>query len=328
LTDEVIDVRPGDELDWARLESYLRDHIDLPPEPMGVAQFAGGHANLTYLLTVGSWRGVLRRPPRGKLAPGAHDMRREYRMLSTLAPVYDRAPHVLHFCDDETVVGATFVIQEARVGLVVRSEVPPELDQGDDVVRRIDHAVLDAAVDLHAVDASDFDDVGRADGFGRRQVDGWLERWHRAEPEHRVPAMDAAAAELARLLPGPQRASVVHNDLKLDNCQFAPGQPDRVTAVFDWDMATVGDPLFDLGALLVSMRTSPLWVLTDDEAAARYGVETTLLEWYLAFATWRTAVVLQQLANRYRDGATKDERLARYAEHVPAYAERALELLQ
>jgi aminoglycoside phosphotransferase (APT) family kinase protein len=123
----------------------------------------------------------------------------------------------------------------------------------------------------------------------------------------------------------------VHNDLKLDNCQFQSEDPDRVTSVFDWDMATTGDPLFDLGSLLVSMQTNPLWVLTADEAADRWsqtsGIDASDLDWYVAFATWRTGMVLQQLANRYLSGDSADERLAQYAQHVATYAARAKELL-
>jgi aminoglycoside phosphotransferase (APT) family kinase protein len=143
--------------------------------------------------------------------------------------------------------------------------------------------------------------------------------------------MTSVADELARTVPSPSRVSVVHNDLKLDNCQFDPAEPGTVHSVFDWDMATLGDPLFDMGSLLVAMGSNPVWELSTDEALARYtersGIDVTGIGWYLAFATWRTAVVVQQLYNRYRSGDSTDDRLAAMGAVVPSLATRAATLL-
>lgn len=327
-------VRPGDELDITSLERHLRDALDVPAAPIEVLQFTAGRANLTYLVRFGDHELVLRRPPRGSLAPGAHDMAREHRVLTRLAPVYARAPRALHFCDDPAVIGAPFVVLERRVGVVVRDHVPAALAHHHEVARRIDLALVDAAADLHALDlhANGLDALGSGEGYARRQVEGWAARGRRAARGESTDAMDAVGRLLLEHLPDPPRRSVVHNDLKLDNCQFHPDDPDMVTAVFDWDMGTIGDPLFDLGLLLVSMQSSPVWVLTPAEAIDRYatrsGIDVAHIDWYRAFAAWRTAVVIQQLHNRYLDGDSTDERLSSLGDAVGASIEAATELLR
>jgi aminoglycoside phosphotransferase (APT) family kinase protein len=336
LTAPVTEVRHGDELDWPRLERHLRSVLDLPAGEMTVRQFTGGRANLTYLLEIAGTRLVLRRPPRGAVAPGAHDMAREYRVLSRLAAVYPRAPRALHCTDDSSIIGAPFVVQEHRQGEVIRDRIPPSMAQHADVERRVDLALLVAAAELHTVDvdACGLADLGRPEGFAQRQVSGWRNRWERAADDG-SPGSDVmyeVADELSRRLPRPQRAAIVHNDLKLDNCLFEPADPDTVVSVLDWDMATVGDPLFDVGTMLVAMRSLPVWVLDTDEAvdayAAATGMDLAAIGWYLAFATWRTAVVMRQLANRYRSGDSVDERLAAMEAHIPATAELARSMLR
>ncbi len=326
------DVRPGDELDWGALERHLRGVLELPDAPLQVRQFTGGAANLTYLASFGDVRIVVRRPPRGTIAPGAHDMAREHRVLARLNDAYPRAPRALHFTDDVSVIGAPFVVVEYRDGVVLRDELPDAMAQHADVERRVDVALIDAVADLHAVDptAIGLDDLGRPDGYARRQVEGWRDRWQRVAPDDDRGAMDEVAGRLTATLPAPQRVAVIHNDLKLDNCQFQGDDPDVVTSVFDWDMATLGDPLFDLGLVLTSMASSPLWVLDPSAAARHYGARAALdvseLDWYLAFATWRTAVVIQQLHRRFLAGDAADPRLASLGDAIERCVQRALDL--
>jgi aminoglycoside phosphotransferase (APT) family kinase protein len=324
---------PWDKLDWDSLQQHLRAALELPDQPVTVRQFTSGRANLTFLLDFGGCRLVVRRPPRGTIAPGAHDMKREHRVLSRLNAVYPRAPVAVHYCADTSVIGADFVVVEYRDGEVLTDSIPASMSRFVDVVRRIDYALLDAAADLHVVDVAGagLEDLGRPTGFGQRQVAGWADRWRRVSPENAIPAMDDVAHRLADTVPSPTTTSLVHNDLKLDNCQFHPGDPDTVTSVFDWDMATLGDPLFDLGALLVSMSSNPLWGLSVEESLTRYvarsGIDVEHIDWYVAFATWRAAIVGQQLHNRYAEGETSDERLGALSGNVPELAEKALDVL-
>jgi aminoglycoside phosphotransferase (APT) family kinase protein len=261
-------------------------------------------------------------------------MAREHRVLSRLADVYARAPRALHHTDDPSIIGAPFLVIEHRDGVVIRDALPEDMRGHADVERRVDLALVDAAADLHTVDpaAAGLAELGRPDGFGRRQVEGWHDRWRRAAPDDGPPAMDDIAARLAATLPEPVGVAIVHNDLKLDNCQFQVDDPDTVTSVFDWDMATLGDPLFDLGLLLVSMANNRVWVLSAEDAVERYasrsGIDVRGIDWYVAFATWRTAIVLQQLCNRYAAGDSTDPRVRTFFEAIPACAQRAWELVR
>jgi len=231
------------------------------------------------------------------------------------------------------VTGTAFVVAEYRDGVVVEAALPATLAAHADATARVDRAVLEAMADLHMIEPAQvgLGDLGRPEGFAQRQLDGWRDRWRRAAGPDGPVVMEAIAERLAAAVPLPQRVSVVHNDLKLDNCQFQPDDPDRVTSVFDWDMVTRGDPLFDVGLLLESMRTMPTWVLDADEAAAIYGERSGVavdgLGWYRAFAAWRTAVVLQQLYNRYLTGLTTDERYASFGDAIVRCAARARELV-
>jgi aminoglycoside phosphotransferase (APT) family kinase protein len=340
---ETAPVRAGEELDITRLDAWLRPRLAeaLPgvDGPLTLLQFPNGSANLTYLLRVGGHELVLRRPPMGQLAPGAHDMRREYRVLSRLWRLFDRAPRAYVFCDDPAVLGADFFVMERRHGDVVRTAIPPRMQRHRDVGRRIGLALVEAMADLHRVDpaACDLADLGRPAGFVERQLEGWAKRWHLARFDDSLPAVEDLHARLARHVPRLSRVSIVHNDLKLDNCQFDPDDPDRVTSIFDWDMTTLGDPLIDLGTLLNywpdpadpedAQRTShpglaALGLPPRAEVIAHYaeraGADATVVWWWEAFALWKTVVVVQQLHRRWVRGESKDPRMATIADRIPA----------
>src|SRR5687768_7636048 len=219
--------------------------------PFEVRQFPKGYANLTYLVTFGETRLVVRRPPFGRLARGAHDMGREYRALAGLSPVYRPAPHPYLYCDDASVIGAPFLVMEYREGVGVWDSIPLSMERHDRVAERIAAAAVGALARLHRLDVQQpgLRDLGRAAGFVDRQLSGWLKRWELAATND-VPEMQDAADVLAASVPASDAAVVLHNDFKLDNCQFDPSNPDEVASVFDWDQATVGDPLIDLGILL------------------------------------------------------------------------------
>jgi aminoglycoside phosphotransferase (APT) family kinase protein len=349
-------VRPGDELDWDRLTRYLRSNIDGLGAHVGVRQFLNGAANLTYLLEFADRRLVIRRPPFGEIAVGAHDMKREFRALSRLWRHYDRAPRAYLLCADREVAGADFLVIEYRAGQVVWGSVPPSMAGHPDAARRIGFAVVDALADLHLLDPEDAGvaDLGRPDGFVERQLRGWQQRWLAVAPALLTrmgtgPADDVVAhvgAELAATKPPTVRTSVLHNDFKIDNCQFDPANPDRVHSVFDWDMATIGDPLVDLGTLLnywpdpsdePDNRPShpggqeDMGLPTRAEVIARYAARTSAdvasVSWYEAFGCWKTAIVIAQLYHRYLQGDSHDLRQGLKGDRIVPLARRAQAIL-
>ena len=325
---DVQSIRKGEDLDWKKLEPYLREHLVGVQGEMTVGQFHGGHANLTYLIKFGDQEFVLRRPPFGKIAPGAHDMKREYRVLSKLYKHFSQAPRAYHLCMDEELIGAKFVIIERRRGVVIRKTLPKEFQEMDNVNQRLTDALVSATALLHTVDVeqADLSELGRPDGFAQRQVEGWYNRWNLSKTEENKD-MDRVFEKLSENIPIPQAVAIIHNDLKFDNCQFVPDNPDEVKSIFDWDMTTLGDPLIDFGILL-SYWKDPLlesfkilpFSLSNDSPSKDYliekyaklsGYDLSQIKWYECFAFWKNAVVLQQLYKRYVDGATKDERMAK-----------------
>lgn len=349
---ETAPVRTGEELDRTALEAWLRPRLPRvlagADGPIEILQFPNGSANLTYLLRIGPHELVLRRPPLGQVAPGAHDMRREYKVLSRLWPHFDRAPRAYLLCDDPAVLGADFFVMERRRGTVVRTGIPAPMQGHRDVGRRIGLALVDAMADLHGLDPArcGLGDLGRPEGFVERQLEGWAKRWRLARFDGSPAEVDVLHARLAARVPAPGRVSIVHNDLKLDNCQFDPADPDRVTSIFDWDMTTLGDPLVDLGTLLnywpdpadpeetrrfshpgLSAMGLPGRAELVARYAARTGADVAAAWWWEAFALWKTVVVVQQLHRRWVRGESQDPRMARIADRIPALIAAARSVL-
>ncbi|MCP3990033.1 MAG: phosphotransferase family protein [Actinomycetia bacterium] len=348
---EVAEVRPGENLDWERIETYLRQGLpaDLDLDgPLEVLQFPNGSANLTYLIRFGPTELVLRRPPFGTLAPGAHDMKREYKVLSVLWKIFDKAPRAYLFCDDHDIAGSDFFVMERRRGEVVRSVVPPSMRHHVDLGRRMGFALVDAIAEFHLLEPSDvgLDDLGRPDGFVERQVGGWKKRWDLVADPRYDNVMNDVHHRLEQSLPPSQRVSFVHNDLKLDNCMFNPDDPDCVISFFDWDMTTLGDPLIDFGTLLnywpdpsdppesgrlTHTGMAAMGLPTRAEISARYGERSGLdvsgANWYNAFAQWKTATVVQQLHHRWLVGDSTNERMETIAERLPVLLDTADALL-
>ena len=313
-----------------------------------VKQFPNGSANLTYFVRIGATEMVVRRPPFGTLAPGAHDMRREFRAVSGLSTVFDRVAKGYAFCDDHDVIGSDFLVVEYRSGVVVWDHVPASMEHFENAGARIGNAVVDTLADLHLVYPVDagLGDLGRSLGFVTRQVNGWRKRWSLVD-DGRVPLMAVVGDLLAAAIPpeSPQ-VSVLHNDYKIDNCQFDPSNPDCVKTIFDWDMATIGDPLADVGTLLnywpdpsdvdgdrplhvagLEKMGLPSRAEIVERYAARTGFDVSGVAWYEAFATWKTAVVLAQLYQRWVRGESTDPRMAERGEPVARLAARAEALL-
>lgn len=355
-TAELIDERPDERLDTARLEPYLRAHLPDAEGPLSVRQFGGGKANLTYLLRFGDVASprefVLRRPPLGPIPPGAHDMRREHRVLSVLHRRYPLAPRSLLLCEDEGIIGAVFIVEERRHGFVIRDDVPAQFAGRPELNRRIGEALVDALADLHLVQPSEvgLDDLGRPDGFLERQLSGWTKRWHAAqggvEAERAASETAPVIDWLERRLPNSRAAALLHNDYRLDNCLLDTADPAHIVAVLDWDMCTRGDPLADLGYVLNywvepgdpeewrQIAAMPTWregfpsrAKAIQRYAARTGFDVGAIDWYQVFAAFKLAVIIQQIYIRYVRGQTQDERFEFYWRRVLGLAAKARGLM-
>ena len=328
---DLIDVRADERFDVPALAAWIAEVDGLPEGEPKVKQFGGGKANLTYLLTFPAGEElVLRRPPLGPVPAGAHDMGREYRVLSRLWRGFDKAPRAVAFCSDSSVIGAEFFLMERRDGVVVRGQVPEAFGGGQDssANRKLSEVVIDTLAEFHSVDpkACGLDDLGHPEGFLERQVMGWSARWTKAQHED-LPLADELGEWLLTEIPPEATPSLLHNDWRLDNMAVDPRDPGRCVAVYDWDMTTRGDPLADLGTLMGSWfdpgeapeglgmmpTTAPGW-MSRRTAVQRYveAANTTTgdIEWYLVFGAWKLAIVLQQIYIRWMRGQTQDERFA------------------
>jgi aminoglycoside phosphotransferase (APT) family kinase protein len=351
LTEDSAAVRAGEDLDLPGLDSYLRRQLPglNANSTIKVSQFPGGHSNLTYLVRYGDDEFVLRRPPLGPVAPTAHDMPREYKVLSVISPHFVLAPKPILLCDDVSIIGAPFYLMERRRGLILRSRG----QLGDEIAlrRHLSESVVDALIALHAVDiqATGIAQIGKPVGFVERQVRGWADRWQRSKTGD-LPEMDRTIEWLVSRIPTDTDgvATIVHNDFKLDNIMLDERDQSRVVAVLDWEMCSVGDPLIDVGLFLSywtmsggrsndpnsSLRAithGPGW-LTREEIIERYesrtGRDLLRIAFYETFARFKVAVVIQQIYYRYVKGQTSDERFRNFDQLVKELTLEALELAE
>ncbi len=342
-------VRQGEELDSDRLLAYLREKMPELQAPLTVEQFPAGFSNLTYLLRAGRQELVLRRPPVGAKIKTAHDMGREYRILSHLYPVYKKVPRPLIFCEDESVLGAPFYVMERVKGIILRAQPPVGLTLSPEVMRPLSETFIAHLAEIHDIDyqAAGLGEMGKPGGYVSRQIEGWSKRYFNARTDD-VPEIERLASWLVEHAPpDSSESALIHNDYKFDNVVFAPDDLTSVRAILDWEMATIGDPLMDLGT------TISYWVDADDpEEWQRYGFGLTRLEgslkrcdvveyyakrsgraipdavFYYAYGLLKIAVIVQQIYFRYRQGLTKDERFAGLGLLVRAsgrLAQRAIE---
>ncbi len=347
--DSPADVRRGEDLDVDALAAYLSAEIDGFEPPLELRQFPSGYSNLTYFLRSGDGREfVLRRPPFGANVKSGHDMQREYRVLSALHPVFDRAPRPYLYTDDESIIGAPFYVMERVRGVILRGAAPnvPQF-QDPDVVRASCEALVDTLVDIHAVDLDEagLTDFGRPDGYVRRQIEGWTRRWKKAKTEE-VAEVERAAEWLAANMPPDQPGALIHNDYKYDNVVYAPDDLSRIIAVLDWEMTTVGDPLIDLGTSLaywieegdnpalqaVAGPTAVPGNLNRREVVERYadrsGRDVDDIVFYYVYGLFKLAGIGQQIYYRYEHGHTDDERFAGLIYLVRACGERAVATIE
>ena len=326
-------VRSEDAIDCDAIDRFLKERVAGLTGRPALAQFPGGASNLTYCLHYPDRDLILRRPPFGAKVKSAHDVLREARIMTALRPVYPYVPEIVALGADHGVIGCDFYVMERLVGIIPRRDMPRGLDLGPEKTRVLCRNMVDKLIELHAIDpmAAGLGDLGKGSGYVRRQVEGWSGRWREALTEDVEPFPDVVAW-LARTMPGGEVAiRLIHNDFRFDNLVLDAGDPLRVIGVIDWEMATLGDPLMDLGGALA------YWVQADDEPAfqaarrqptnapgmftraeviAYYGEKTGLgigpFDFYEVFGLFRLAVIIQQIYKRFSLGQTTNERFASY----------------
>lgn len=339
------EMRKGEELPLKALSDYLKLHAAELGEITNVTQFLGGFSNLTYCLHTPRGDYILRRPPFGAHIKSAHDMSREFRVLSLLQPHYDKVPRPVLFCDDDSIMGCPFYIMERIAGVILRAShaSPPMFPP--DVWRKISEAVVDNLVALHAIDiyTTGLIQLGKPEGYVGRQVYGWIKRYYDAATDCIV-TLDETARWLQQNIPPENAPALLHNDYKYDNVVLREDDLSEIIGVLDWEMSTVGDPLMDLGATLAYWSEPEddddikffnlSWLpgnLTRKEVVARYaqlsGRNTSNILYYYVFGLYKNAVIAQQIYARWKRGYTRDPRFGSLISVIRALGNRTQQAL-
>jgi len=343
FADSSAPVRKGEELDAARLSAYLAEQLGQRDARVEIEQFPQGFSNLTYLVRFGADEYVLRRPPFGNTVKSAHDMGREFNVLSKLSRVYELAPKPILYCTDESVLGAPFYMMERRRGVILRRKLPKNLRPEPQTFHRLGISFIDNLARLHALDyrAAGLSDLGKPEGYVERQVTGWIGRYEKAKTDE-WPQMDEVAKWLVQNRPPESGASLIHNDYKFDNVVLDANDLTKIIGVLDWEMCTAGDPLMDLGCTLA------YWIQADDTEALKYFVpgptflpgnltRRELLDryaktsgrdlghvlFYYCYGLYKLAVIIQQIYARFARGFTQDPRFADMNQQVGSLSRTA-----
>jgi aminoglycoside phosphotransferase (APT) family kinase protein len=317
------------EINWLPIEEYLRQQIPgLSNESIQVRQFSAGYSNLTYFISIGNWQAVLRRPPFGPIPPKAHDMKREYEILEKLHHVFPLAPKPYIYCDNRNLMDRHFYVMEKKLGVVLDDTLPSEFENRTDTGQLVSNAVVDTLAKLHAVDyeAAGLSSIGYPEGYLSRQVHGWIKRFHNSKTND-IPEVESLEKWLLENIPQSGKPSIVHNDFKLNNMMFSATNPGEVIGVFDWELSTIGDPLTDLAAALAywteagefdtgltSVTTLHGFVSRKELLemyAKKSGRDVSHIDYYLTFAFYKIAVILQQIYYRWKIGEASDERFGK-----------------
>ncbi|MBX9914819.1 MAG: phosphotransferase family protein [Pseudomonadaceae bacterium] len=349
LTDQSTRIRDGEELDAGIIDTYLKAHIPGLTGAPQISQFPGGASNLTYLLQYPEQELVLRRPPFGHKAKSAHDMGREYRILNQLNDGFPYCPKAYVHCTDESVIGAEFYVMQRVNGIILRADLPSELNFDANQTRQLCKSFIDKLVELHQVDynACGLGDLGKPQGYVQRQISGWSERYEKAlTPD--APLWSEVKAWLNAKMPADHpRSSIVHNDYRFDNVILDPNNPQQIIGVLDWELTTLGDPLMDLGNSLAYwieasdpapvqlMRRQPSnapGMLTRQEFADYYaeraGISIDCIDFYYTYGLFRLAGIVQQIYYRFFHGQTKDQRFAQFIQMNKLLEQMSLQVIQ
>jgi aminoglycoside phosphotransferase (APT) family kinase protein len=321
------------------LRVYLNQRLNIGADSILVNRFPSGYSNLTYLIQLAGKEFVMRRPPVGANIRTAHDMGREFKVLSMLRPVYPHVPEPVLYCDDESVIGAPFYVMERVRGVILRNKVPEATELTPALMRKISETTVDHLASLHELKLdSGLSTLGKPEGYILRQVDGWIQRYTNSETDP-VPDMRFTAEWLRENMPVYDKPAFIHNDFKYDNLVLDPEDLTRILAVLDWEMATVGDPLMDLGTSLgywaeandpVTLKYNLTWLpgnLSREEVAERYarktGRDVSQMLFYYTFGLFKIGVIVQQIYARYKKGLTQDARFAGLIHTLTACAANA-----
>lgn len=329
-------IRQGEELNAASLIAFLREQLGVKTDEIEILQFPGGSSNLTYCVRIDDEEYVLRRPPFGNQVKSAHDMSREFNVLSRLSAVYAPAPKPLVYCADESVIGSEFYLMERRRGLIIRGKSPAGLENSPALQRAVCESFVENLVSLHALDYQKIGlgDLGKPEGYAVRQTEGWTKRYFNAKTDEH-PELEAAIAWLGKNVPETRGAALIHNDYKFDNVMLNPENLTEIVAVLDWEMTTIGEPLMDLGSSLaywmtkengdemLSMPFNPRVLMENIERRElieiyekKTGKAVSDILFYYVFGTFKLAAIAQQIYFRYARGFTQDKRFATFNHFV------------
>lgn len=326
ILDTPADVRDEDRLNEAAITAFMQQHVSGLQGNLHVKQFKGGASNLTYQLNFDNASYILRCPPKGTKAKGAHDMGREYNIMQKLKPVFPYVPDMIAFCNDESIIGREFYIMQKLVGIIPRANMPRGLQLTPETTHTLCTNVIDKLIELHSVDinATGLNSLGKGTGYCQRQIDGWSERYKKARTWN-VPKCTYVMQWLKDNIPTEERSCLIHNDFRFDNVVLNPDNPTEVIGVLDWEMATIGDPLMDLGNSLAywvqadddffmrTIRRQPTHLpgmLTRKQVVKYYcsktGLNQTNFTFYEVYGLFRLAVIVQQIYYRYHHKQTSN----------------------
>jgi aminoglycoside phosphotransferase (APT) family kinase protein len=336
--------REGEELSLVKLNKYFSEQTQKIGNVMEVSQFPGGFSNLTYNLKTSTGEFVLRKPPYGANIKSAHDMGREFRVLSLLRNCYSKIPQPVLYCEDESVIGSSFYVMQRLQGVILRASNAPKMNLPANVLRKTSELLIDNFVELHSLDINKWSltQLGKPEGYVNRQIEGWTKRYYAAETD-KIETLDSVAEWLKKNLPAENAPAFLHNDYKYDNVVFSENFSE-IIGVLDWEMSTVGDPLMDLGGTLAYWSQPEdadeikffnlTWLpgnLNRQQVADRYaeksGRNLSNILFYYVFGLYKNAVIVQQIYARWKQGYTKDERFGKLLPVVKALGTRAVNAL-
>jgi aminoglycoside phosphotransferase (APT) family kinase protein len=324
------------------LNIYLQHHAPQIGEVKTITRFTGGYSNLTYCLQTENEEFVLRMPPPGANIKSAHDMGREFRVLSLLKPHYAKVPAPIIYCESAGIIGSPFYVMEKLNGIILRAHSAPKMNIPAETMHNLSVSFIDNLVALHALDitATGLGQLGKPDGYVQRQVEGWVKRYYTAET-NKIASMDTVAEWIQKNQPREQPPAFLHNDYKYDNLLLDQSDLTHITGVLDWEMSTIGDPLMDLGATLaywfeegegdVFKQYNLSWLpgnFTRKEIIGRYaeksGRDLSDISFYYVFGLFKNAVIAQQIYHRWKQGHSKDARFGGLLPMIQLLGERAV----